>query len=221
MCGRYTFTEPESLPERYHLPAAVTIKPNYNAAPTQTMPVVHLEAGKIEFALMRWGLIPSWAKDKTIGYKLFNARSETVFDKPVWRSAIKNRRCLVPATGFYEWKREGTAKKQPFYITVKGHEIFSFAGVWETWHDEDGQELHTYSILTTAPNEEMSALHDRMPVILHEDDEEAWLHEDDRGFLETVMKPYEDNTLLLVPVSPAVNVVKNNSGELMVPLNSK
>lgn len=221
MCGRYTFTEPDSLNERYNIHSAAKYTANFNASPTQRMPVIRLEGDEQRLELMRWGLIPSWAKDKNIGYKLFNARSETVFEKPSWRSAIRARRCLIPATGFYEWKREGTSKKQPYYITVKRRAIISFAGIWESWKDENGKQIDTYSILTTTPNKEMSELHDRMPVILHKEDEESWLNEDDRNFLETVMKPYEDGHLKLVPVSTDVNVVKNNNDHLMLPLNSK
>ena len=221
MCGRYTFTQPESLGERYSLHNMIEIRPNYNAAPTQDMPVIRLKGSEMSLAVMRWGLIPSWAKDKNIGYKLFNARSETVFEKPSWRSAIKTRRCLIPATGFYEWKREGSSKKQPYYITAKRSEIISFAGIWESWKDENDESIETYSIITTSPNKEMSELHDRMPVILRREDELAWLNEDNRDFLETLMKPYEDDTLRLIPVSTDVNLVKNNDGNLLLPVNSK
>lgn len=221
MCGRYTFTATDELEDRYGVQSTAPIQPNYNAAPTQNMPVIRLEGTDMKLDTMRWGLIPSWAKDKNIGYKLFNARSETVFEKPAWRSAIKTRRCLIPATGFYEWKREGTSKKQPYYITVKRRTIISFAGIWELWKDENGNHVSTYSILTTTPNKEMSELHDRMPVILHKEDEEAWLNENNRDFLETIMQPYEDGTLQLVPVSTDVNVVKNNNGDLILPVNSQ
>lgn len=223
MCGRYTLTDTAKLATRFGVKVTKKVAPSYNVAPGQFMPVVRAAAddSSEDMDVMKWGLVPSWAKDPNIGYKMINARSETVFEKPAWRSAIVRRRCLVPATGFYEWKRDGTAKKQPYYIRLKRTELFAFAGIWESWHEPDGSSLHSYSILTTSPNKEMSELHDRMPVILHKDEEDAWLHEDDRGFIEQVLQPYEDGALELVPVSKDVNVVKNNDGHLILPINSK
>ncbi len=143
------------------------------------MPVIIAdELGQPCLELMQWGLIPAWAKDPSIGYKLINARDDTIFEKPMWRGLVLKKRALIPADGFYEWKRlpEGNKeRKQPFYIRPKNKCVFSFAGVWETWKDVEGKELKTYSIITTAPNEEMSSVHNRMPVILHQEDEGSWL----------------------------------------------
>jgi len=221
MCGRYTLVDPKAIEKRFNINTPMATQPNYNVAPGQMMPVIREEAEGLVIDVMKWGLIPSWAKNKNIGYKLINARSETVFEKPAWRSAIRTRRCIVPASGFYEWKRDGTAKKQPYYITAKDSSMFYFAGIWETWHDEEGKELHSYSILTTTPNNEMSELHDRMPVILHPNDVDLWPSVDDEDFIHTVMRPYEDGELELVPVSKEVNVVRNNEGSLILPINSK
>lgn len=221
MCGRYVFDNSDALEKRFHVNVAKTFKSNYNVAPGQFMPVIREgQDGKDTLDSMKWGLIPSWAKEPNIGYKLINARGETVFEKPAWRSAIKSRRCIIPASGFYEWKRDGTTKKQPYYITMKKQEIMSFAGIWESWKDAEGKEVHSYSILTTTPNNEMSELHDRMPVILHKNDEDLWTHEDDRDFIESVLRPYEDGSLELVAVSKDVNIAKNNDNHLILPMNS-
>lgn len=221
MCGRYVFEDSDVLEKRFHVLVSKTIKPNYNVAPGQFMPVIREgKDGKDELDIMKWGLVPVWAKDVDVGYKLINARSETVFDKPAWRSAIKTRRCIIPASGLYEWQRDGSSKKQPYYITLKDNQLMAFAGIWESWKGPDGKELHSYSILTTTPNNEMATLHDRMPVILHENDEDIWTHEDDHDFIESVLRPYEDGELILTPVSKDVNVVKNNDGHLILPLNS-
>ena len=215
MCGRYVLYDLETLQASYPVPAEYDLQPSYNVAPTQTMPVVTEEGVQ----LMRWGLIPKWAKDKKIGYRLINARSETIFDKPVWRSVITRKRCLVPANGFYEWQKRDDGK-QPYYIYVKDQKLFMFAGVWESWL-HDGKEWQTYSILTTVPNEEMSAIHDRMPVILHSDDHAQWLGADRQEDIEPLLMPYEHGGLDMFEVSKDVNVVRINDDRLIVPLNSK
>ncbi len=222
MCGRYTIIEPEGLEQRFNLSIGDKIRPNYNAAPSQTLPVITNTAEGKHLELMRWGFLPVWAKDPKIGYKLINARSESVFDKPMWKRAISGSRCLIPATGFYEWKAE-QGGKQPFYIHPKALPIFSFAGVWSSWHDPSGQEVHTYSILTTEPNAEMAGIHDRMPVILHPEDEDDWLNPDlsEQQDIERYLRPLEDNALETFPVSKAVNVVKTNVETLVLPINSQ
>lgn len=214
MCGRYVLYDLETLRLKYGLPPSADTLPNFNAAPTQSMPVI--TEGGIE--MMRWGLIPRWAKDERMGYRLINARSESVFDKPIWKSAVLNRRCLVPANGFYEWqKRPGG--KQPFYIHPKDQQLFMFAGIWEAWQHGD-REWHTYSILTTAPNKEMTVIHNRMPVILHEEDQAQWLGADSREDLEPLLVPYTNHHLEMFEVSKSVNVVKFNDNRLIMPINS-
>lgn len=227
MCGRYTLhKKAEEIAERFGLKTVPPdIHENFNVAPGQTMPViVEDESGrKLEF--MKWGLIPGWAKDPKIGYKLINARDDTIFDKPMWRSAILKKRALIPADGFYEWKKstETKGRKQPFYIHPKQQELFAFAGIWESWHDASGQEVKTYSIITTEPNAEMTLVHNRMPVILHEEDETKWLLPPaaDRSHIEPLLRPYEDRGLELFEVSPEVNLATNNDQVLIYPLNSR
>lgn len=215
MCGRYALHTTDELEERYRVEVNEAIRPNYNAAPSQTMPVVTNEG----LELMRWGLIPRWAKDEKIGYKLINARSETVFEKPMWKGIVKRNRCLVPANGFYEWQKRGSGK-QPFYIHYPDERIFSFAGIWETWLHE-GTEWHTYTILTTAPNKEMEPIHDRMPVILHSEDEAQWLAADTEEEINVLLAPLENGALETYEVSPMANTVRVNDVTLIGPMNPK
>lgn len=220
MCGRYTLIETDRLTERFATINTLDgLKPNYNAAPTQTMPVVVANQDKNELKLMRWGLIPSWAKDLKIGYRMINARSEGIETKPSFRHAYKKQRCLVPASGFYEWQKT-TGKKVPFYIQPKGAPLFSFAGLWEYWKQPDGEGLESYTIITTQANEEMKPYHDRMPVILDQKNEDPWLdaNNQDPEFLRTLIKQSEKVTLQFQPVSEQVNTVKNNSADLIQPV---
>lgn len=189
------------------------------------MPIItETEAGR-ELELMKWGLVPSWSKDPKIGYKLINARAETMFEKPVWRGVIRKRRCLVPADGFYEWKKlteDKKTPKQPYYIHPKQTDLFAFAGVWESWHDVEGKEWKTYSIITTEPNKEMASIHNRMPVILHPEDEADWLnpsHNNDRSTIENLLHPYHDGGLEMYKVSPDVNSPRHNDEHLIYALD--
>jgi putative SOS response-associated peptidase YedK len=228
MCGRYTLHQKaENIAKRFNLATVPQkLSENFNVAPGQTMPVIREDETGRHLDFMKWGLIPVWAKDPSIGYKLINARDDGIFEKPMWRSVIKRKRAIIPADGFYEWKKpvDPGSKKQPYYIHPKDSDIFGFAGIWETWKNPDGQEFMTYSIITTEPNKEMRSVHDRMPVILHPEDEESWLspdHNDNREVIESFLRPYEDNGLELFKVSPDVNMVKNNDHKLIYPLNSK
>ncbi|HET8709547.1 MAG TPA: SOS response-associated peptidase [Candidatus Saccharimonadales bacterium] len=228
MCGRYTLFDSDTLAERFAVPRpSENIRPNYNVAPGQYMPVITENDDGRQLEIMKWGLVPGWAKDKNIGYKLINARSESLFEKPAWRTAVKRRRCLVPADGFYEWQKltsASKAPKQPYYIHPKTAGLFAFAGVWDSWKDPDGNDLQTYSIITTEPNADMRALHDRMPVILYPETEAAWLspaNNDRRNVLESLLHPYHDNGLELFPVSREVNVTANNDARLIYPMNPK
>ena len=215
MCGRYTLFNLRELEAEYALPDDFTFEPQYNVAPTQTMPVVTQDGVE----LMRWGLIPMWARDEKIGYRLINARSETVFEKPIWKAVITRRKCLIPANGFYEWQKEDGGK-QPFYIYPKDQKLFMFAGVWDVWK-HNGREWHTYSILTTQANKEMENIHDRMPVILRKVDWQQWLEADRQEDIEPLLAPYKDGGLDLFPVSKEVNVVRTNKDTLILPINSK
>lgn len=225
MCGRYTLHKKiDELAERYNLAQVPDgIRANYNVAPGQIMPVITEEDGKRRLELMKWGLIPFWAKNPSIGYKLINARDDTIFEKPLWRNLILSKRALIPADGFYEWQRPSDPKghKQPFYIHPKQLDLFSFAGVWETWKDVEGLEWKTYSIITTDPNKEMAAVHNRMPVILYPADEPAWLSpaNNDRAAIEPLLRPWEDNGLALFAVGDEVNTTRNNIESLIYPIN--
>lgn len=215
MCGRYTLYTTDELEDRYRVEVSDAIRANYNVAPSQTMPVITQDG----LEMMRWGLIPPWAKDEKIGYKMINARSETIFEKATWKKPVLNRRCLIPANGFYEWQKRPEGK-QPFYIHLPDNELFSFAGLWETWK-HDGKEWHTYSIITTRPNNEMESIHDRMPVILHKDDEAQWLAADTEEDIKALLEPYTNGVLETYEVSTNVNTVKVNDKTLIGPINSQ
>jgi putative SOS response-associated peptidase YedK len=170
-----------------------------------------------ELVLLRWGLIPSWSKDAKIAYKFTNARAETVADKPSFRSAFKQRRCLIPASGFYEWKRDAK-QKQPFFIRPRDEELFSFAGLWETWHDREGEIIESCAVITTEANELMRPIHDRMPVILDPESEAVWLDphaatED----LRSLLVPFASERMEAYPVDLYVNNAKNQGPRCIEP----
>jgi len=215
MCGRYVLYEVDELRDLFNVEGLQDLEPNYNTAPTHLMPVYTAEG----LDRMRWGLIPSWAKDEKIGYKLFNTRSETVYEKPMWKGIVKRNRCLIPANGFYEWKKSDDGKT-PFYIHLPDEKLFSFAGIWETWKHE-GKEWQTFSIMTTTPNKEMANIHDRMPVIIDRSDYDMWLSADDQSDIEALLQPIKDGSLVMHEVSKDVNTVKTNNDELLKPINSK
>jgi putative SOS response-associated peptidase YedK len=195
VCGRYVVKSPSAkLKVKFHLDEVPLFEPRYNVAPTQLVPAVRQEDGKRRLAMLRWGLIPSWAKDAKIGYRLINARSDTVATKPSFRSAFKRRRCLVAADGFYEWKRDGKVK-QPFFIHRRDEEPFAFAGLWEGWENpEDGKEVQSCSLITTEANELMAPIHDRMPVILAESAYDRWLDAGEPvSDLQSLLKPYRQH----------------------------
>ena len=217
MCGRYTFTQTPD-PELVVLPEGFEIEtgPRYNLAPGQFAPVIQ-QADPEHIHYMRWGLIPAWARDEKIGYKMINARAETLADKPAFRGPVRQSRCLVMADGFYEWKKTG-AGKQPFRITLKDESPFYFAGIYDRWHAPIGYEIMTFSIITTEPNELMTDIHDRMPAILTPDQELIWM-DPDRGLDEVlaVLKPYESIRMNAYPVSPQVGNVRNDNQNLVLP----
>ena len=214
MCGRYRLSRRKQIVEQ-HFDATGDEDwiPRYNIAPTQPVPVIrqHPKEPRRDLSLLRWGLIPSWAKDASAAERTINARSETAATLPAFRDALKLRRCLIPADGFYEWQRRG-ATKQPFCFEVNGGELFAFAGLWDRWKDANGQWIRSCSILTTAPNAVTSSVHDRMPVILHQSDYDLWL---DPGLTETsavaeLLKPFDARLMRCYPVSSRVNQVQND-----------
>ncbi len=221
MCGRYTQTRSaRQLAEAFEadLNNELDLLPRYNIAPTQPMVVVRATPRGREVALMRWGLIPSWAKDPSIGSKMINARCETVHEKPAYRSAFRSRRCLIPADGFYEWKKTG-GRKQPMYIHRRDGQPLAFAGLWERWQG-DGEPVETCTILTTEPNALMAPIHDRMPVIVEPQDYAMWLdpkvHDD--GQLARLLQPCAAERLMAYPVSSLVNSPKNDTTRCIEPI---
>jgi putative SOS response-associated peptidase YedK len=224
MCGRYVRkstrkviaeyfnTDPDDLPE---------FGPSYNVAPQTFQPVVRLsrDTGKREIALMRWGLIPYWAKDAKIGYSTINARAETVTTSSAFREAIKRRRCLVPADAFYEWQKLDAKSKQPFAISLKKGSLYAFAGLWERWRDPANREvLETFCIVTTDANELVAPMHDRMPVIVEPRDYQRWLTPGDPARLPVdLLRAYPAEEMNAWEVDPKVGNAKNDDPSLIEP----
>lgn len=223
MCGRYTLTvDKDELSERFGCPVVVPdYRPRYNAAPSQLMPVFVDDKGKTRLQMMKWGLVPYWAQDASIGSKLINARAETAAGKPAFRDAFRRRPCLVPADGYYEWMKTGKYK-QPMRIVLKSRELFAFAGLWDSWTDEQGKTLFTYTILTTEPAESLCSIHNRMPLILKREDEPFWLNPvlsvSDRIKFLSAIKPAD--AFEAYEVERLVNSPANDSPELILPLSN-
>jgi putative SOS response-associated peptidase YedK len=223
MCGRYALSTPAAvIAEHFELLDLdeLELPPRFNIAPTQTLPVVRLAAdGTRELVAARWGLIPSWAKDPAIGNRLINARAESAADKPAFRSAFRRRRCLVPATGFYEWQRL-EKRKQPYQILMRDGGLFAMAGLWERWQCADSAPLDTYTILTTAANPVVAPLHDRMPVILAPGDYDLWLGRTPASpqALSALLHPYPATAMTAYPVSSLVNSPRNDGPACAEPL---
>jgi putative SOS response-associated peptidase YedK len=222
MCGRFVIDDPEfSFATQFGLPDALNLEARYNIAPTQLVPAVRVAPGtdRRELALLRWGLVPRWAGDPSIGNRLINARAETVAEKPAFRSAFKARRCLIPASGFYEWRGEGRAR-QPMFITLRSGGLFALAGLWEAWSQPEGDDLHTCCILTTTPNDVVAPIHDRMPAILMPGEYGNWLDPQlsDQGRLSGLLRPYPPGEMVAWPVSTAVNNVRRDEPSLVAPV---
>lgn len=215
MCGRFTQTQSaEAIATLFQLAEPPTVTPSYNIAPTQSVGVIvaTVDQPAHQFRPLRWGLIPSWAKDPSMGNRLINARSETVAEKPAFRSAFRQRRCLVLADGFYEWRRS-QGQKQPFYFHLREQPLFAFAGLWEQWHSPEGEAIASCTILTTAANELLSQVHDRMPVILAPNTYDQWLDPTlrDPERLKPLLQPYPATFMDSYPVSSQVNSPRHNS----------
>ncbi len=219
MCGRYAVTAtPEVLRALFGYAEQPNFPPRYNVAPTQPIAIVRLVNGKRQFALVRWGLLPSWVKDPKAFSLLINARGETLAEKPAFRAAMKRRRCLIPADGFYEWKAGGV-RKQPYYIHAKSGAPLAFAGLWETWTGPNGEELETAAIVTTAANRTLAAIHDRMPVIVAPEQFDLWLDNatEDTTAAAALIRPASDDLLEAYPVTTDVNRVANDNAKLVEP----
>ena len=235
MCGRYVIiSTPEAIRKLFGYAEQPNFPPRYNVAPTQPIPIVRLAEGKRSFALMRWGLLPSWVKDPKSFALLINARGESVLEKPAFRNAMRRRRCLIPTDGFYEWQAGGqtaaraadraSAAKQPYFVRAKrdangSAPPLAFAGLWETWTGPNGEELDTAAIITTAANRTLSALHGRMPVFVAPDAFDMWL---DCAHVEAevaaaLIRPADEALLEAYPVSSAVNRAANDAEALVTP----
>lgn len=221
MCGRYNLrTTPAQMQEFFDLfrEPEGDWSPRYNIAPTQSVAAVRQSPDGRDVVWLHWGLIPFWTKDASSARPLINAKAETVAEKPSFRAAFKRRRCLIPATGFYEWKKTGGRTKQPYHIHRPDDGLFAFAGLWERW-DKSGEPIESCTILTTDANELMADIHDRMPVILHPDDYATWLDPDieDADELQGLLVPAPADDLTADPISTYVNNPRHESSECLNP----
>lgn len=222
MCGRYAITSsPEAIRQLFGYRTDAAFPPRYNVAPTQPVPVVRWANGEPEFILMRWGLIPSWMKDPRGFSLIVNARGETVNEKPAFRNAMKRRRCLLPADGFYEWKAQ-TGRKQPYFVRRRGGGPLAFAGLWETWMGPNGEEIDTVCVVTTRANALVAPIHDRMPVIIGPEAFALWLNCEhvDAVTAATLIAPAPERLLEAHEVSLAVNRAANDSPALIEPVQA-
>ncbi len=228
MCGRYTLTTPlEALRHLFDFAESPNLRPRYNIAPTQSVPVVRAGEGRRSLAMMRWGLVPSWAKDISIASRMINARGETVAQKPAFRKAFRSRRCLVPADGYYEWRTED-ARRQPYRVTRQDGAPMAFAGLWERWTargDSGGNNpvsagdlVETFAIVTTAASESVGALHHRMPVVIEPEDFEAWLTTSEREIepLQDLLRP-SAISFAITRVGMHVNAVRHDDPQCIAP----
>ena len=223
MCGRFSLAEDISALQQYFdFEISEEISPRFNIAPSQRILTVISDGQKRRAGTMKWGLVPFWAKDEKIGYKMINARAEGIDEKPSFKHAFKRRRCLILTHGFYEWKKQEDGNKQPYRFIMKDKKPFAFAGLWETWKKGE-QPLHSCTIITTTPNEVTEDVHDRMPVILHQDSYDLWLNpkNDDTEHLKSLLVPYPAEEMDLYPVSTMVNSPKNDISYILSQLNSK
>ena len=223
MCGRFTLRAPVSVvAEQFAVFEVPPFEPRFNIAPTQPVPVIRLaphgNPPEREFVLLRWGLVPAWAKDPAVGNRMINARSETVATKPAFRAAFRRRRCLVAADGFYEWQRTGK-RKQPYFISLRDDRPFAMAGLWESWEGPGHAAIESCTILTTEPNDLMRPIHDRMPVILPPDTYRQWLDPavQDPQHIEPLMGPYSADAMVALKVSTYVNRPGNDGPQCIEP----
>jgi putative SOS response-associated peptidase YedK len=222
MCGRFILKAPFSeLVRLYRITNNLNLEARYNVPPTEDIVVVRSQDGHRTLDMLRWGLVPYWAKDIKIGYSLINAKAETVAEKPAFRDAFRERRCIIPADGFYEWKKLDTKTKQPYAIVMRDRSVFGFAGLWERWKDRaTGATTQSCTIITTSPNDVCAPIHDRMPVILPPENYARWLGEEptETPHLLMMLKPYPAEAMEACPVSPRVGNVKNTDAALIEPL---
>lgn len=219
MCGRFTlFTDIEEIKERFNIQGSFDeeYQFSYNIAPSQSVLAVINDGIRNRLGYLRWGLIPFWAKDEKAGYKMINARAETIAEKASFRNAYKKKRCLIIADSFYEWKKT-PERKIPMRIKLKNHAPFGMAGLWESWKSPEGISIYSCSVITTVPNELMTSIHDRMPVILKSEDEKDWLNPsiNDPAYLQQYLKSFDSEQMEAFEVSTDVNSTKNNTPNLI------
>jgi putative SOS response-associated peptidase YedK len=218
MCGRYLLTaSPEEVAALFGYLDGEWFPPRYNIAPTQPMAIVRLIHGARRFALVRWGLVPAWVEDPKQFSLLINARSESAADKPAFRAAMQYRRCLVPASGFYEWRRGSRGRKEPFWLRPRGGGVIAFAGLWETWNDRDGGEIDSGCILTSPANSEVAEIHDRMPVVIAPADFDRWLRAASAVDVLDLLRPAPDGLFEAVAIGDRVNKADNDDPGLLEP----
>ncbi len=224
MCGRFSqIASPEVIAQQFNITNPPLFTPRYNIAPSQPIAAIRIDSDTATrtLVMLRWGLIPSWAKDPKIGFQCINAKAETATEKPSFRSAFKKRRCLVIATGFYEWQVQGRSK-QPMWIGLQSTRPFAFAGLWEHWTPPEGEPLETCTIITTEPNDLMAPIHNRMPVILAPTSYDQWL---DPTFqhvepLKALLRPYPSEELTAYPVSTLVNNPRHDAPQCLDPITA-
>lgn len=216
MCGRFALTiDLADVSKKFGVEPSMHTSPRYNIAPTQPVASI-VRNGEAHLVELRWGLIPSWAKDESIGARMINARAETLAEKASFKGLLRSKRCMIIADGFFEWKQED-GHKTPMYITMKDHEPFAFAGLWDSWKSPSGEPLRTCTIITTQPNEVVASIHDRMPAILLPEAYESWLDPSikDEQFLSRWLAPYPAQAMTARPVSRLVNDPRHDSADIL------
>lgn len=221
MCGRFVLENIDAVLQRFRIQGPEdligNIKPHYNIAPSHYVYIISRNAKQENMLeMMKWGLVPSWSKDPKMGNRMINARVETVAIKPSFKHILKTNRCLVPCSGFYEWKMIDK-RKVPYYIGLKKGKIFCLAGLYDVWKDSDGNDLKTFTIITTQPNNTLKPIHNRMPVILHEELEDQWLSTKTKDFdsIMRLLRPYPDDNMISYVVSSEVNNPENDNPQLI------
>ena len=222
MCGRFILTSPgKDIQDQFELQHEPELTPRYNIAPTQMVAVVRFdqETTAKQFEMLKWGLVPFWAKDASIGPRLINARCETLGQKPAYRAAFKSRRCLIPTNGFYEWMKE-KEKKQPYLIRLADESLFAFAGLWEHWKGPDGSTIESCTVITTEANDLVRPIHDRMPVIIPRKDYDSWLNPEMLGqeTFQSLLQPYPSSEMVFFPVNPKVNKATYENPDCIEPV---
>jgi putative SOS response-associated peptidase YedK len=215
MCGRYSLSDPEAIYDQYKVKREADFKANYNAAPTQQLPIIKYSKDHVEVVSMRWGLVPFFSKDGKFNFSTFNARAEGLDTKPTYRGPFKRHKCIVPASGYIEWKKD-TDDKQPYIFERKDHKLMNLAGLYDVWHEGTEEELRSFTIITTEPNSLSKQVHNRMPVLLSDADVETWLQpESDANSLLGLLCPSDPKEMSMRPINRDIGNVKNNYPELL------